>query len=104
VIGLGTSVVLTALALFLTGGKKKEFHGPISSLGVLQTAWLLNQLPDVAQIVADVDVPTLENLRAAGMVRIELGSVRLRHVYGKKSSINGSDDRNARELGTLVDG
>jgi hypothetical protein len=94
VTGLATSVILTALALFLMRGKSKGSHGPVSTLGVLQTIWLLNRYPDVSQTVASVEVPTLDNLRAAGMVPIQLDSFRQR----RKLSADGLADENPAEL------
>jgi hypothetical protein len=40
----------------------------IQSLNVLQTVWLLKQHPDLLQAVGEIEDPTMDNLRAAGMI------------------------------------
>jgi hypothetical protein len=86
------SIILTALALFMARETIKPSHESISSLGILQTIWLLHEYPDLCQAVANVEVPTLDNLRAAGMLPVQLDSLRLRHANQRNSSTDEIDD------------
>ncbi|KII88658.1 hypothetical protein PLICRDRAFT_41860 [Plicaturopsis crispa FD-325 SS-3] len=71
--GLGVSIVLLALAVVLT--RPPDGHGAvIDSVGVLQLLWLMNRRPSLHERVSQVDVPTMDNLRAAGMFNVRVAS------------------------------
>ncbi|KAF7375776.1 hypothetical protein MSAN_00467300 [Mycena sanguinolenta] len=69
--GLVVSLVLMTVSLpLLPGGFDEKL--PIDGTGVLHTIWLYRNNPELQRMLEQVKYPTLENLRAAGMVRTRL--------------------------------
>ena len=69
---MSSSVTLLIAALFVTQGSSWNNESPdvLHDLGILQTVWLTQKREDLQSIVENVDVPTTENLRKAGMVPV----------------------------------
>lgn len=91
--GLGTSAVLLALAVLLV--RAPDGHdAAINTVGVLQLLWLVNGRPSLREQVSQVDEPTIDNLRAAGMFEVRVAS----EMKGDDGSyklvrLESSDDR-----------
>ncbi|KAK0494038.1 hypothetical protein EDD18DRAFT_1403012 [Armillaria luteobubalina] len=69
--GLGVSIGLLLLAFRLTGAPIVGDSG-IDTIGVLQILWLMRTRPDLQRIISDVDEPSTDNLREAGMVKTSM--------------------------------
>ncbi|KAF7375774.1 hypothetical protein MSAN_00467100 [Mycena sanguinolenta] len=70
--GLVVSVVLMVVSLPLLRGRGSSKHPPIDSTGMLHAIWLYRNHPDLQQMMEQVEHPTDENLRAAGMISTRL--------------------------------
>ncbi|KAK0472100.1 hypothetical protein IW261DRAFT_1597081 [Armillaria novae-zelandiae] len=70
-VGLGASIVLLLLAFRLTGAPIVGDSG-IDTIGVLQILWLMRTRPDLQRIISDVNEPSTDNLREAGMVKTSM--------------------------------
>ncbi|KAF7343753.1 hypothetical protein MSAN_01955900 [Mycena sanguinolenta] len=70
--GLGISVLLMTVALPLLRGSQFDKDLPVTGTGILHVIWLYRNHPHLQQILEQVEHPTNENLRAAGMVRTGL--------------------------------
>ncbi|KAJ7662611.1 hypothetical protein DFH06DRAFT_1396739 [Mycena polygramma] len=72
--GLVASIVLTLLAipsiLPLKGAQNQNI--PIDGTGFLHAIWLFRNHPELGALLPQVEYPTTDNLRAAGMVRTRL--------------------------------
>ncbi|KII84282.1 hypothetical protein PLICRDRAFT_32355 [Plicaturopsis crispa FD-325 SS-3] len=92
-VGLATSVVLLALAIRLVR-VPAGYNAAISAVGVLQLLWLVNGRPALREQVSQVDEPTIENLRAAGMFEVRVASdVKGDNGYYKLAQLESSDIR-----------
>ncbi|KAJ6488811.1 hypothetical protein C8R45DRAFT_1097163 [Mycena sanguinolenta] len=69
--GLVLSVVLMVVSLPLIRGFGSS-NPPINGTGMLHAIWLYRDNPDLQRMMEQVEYPTNENLRAAGMVRTRL--------------------------------
>ncbi|KAJ7230923.1 hypothetical protein B0H12DRAFT_1240129 [Mycena haematopus] len=70
--GLVVSLVLMAVSLPLLRQSKSDEDLPIDGIGILHTIWLYRNHPGLEKMLEQVEYPTDENLRAAGMVRTRL--------------------------------
>ncbi|KAK0444035.1 hypothetical protein EV421DRAFT_2035066 [Armillaria borealis] len=70
-VGLGASIGLFLLAFRLTGTPIVGDSG-IDTIGVLQILWLMRTRPDLQRIISDVDEPSTDILREAGMVNTSM--------------------------------
>ncbi|KAK0193369.1 hypothetical protein F5146DRAFT_379581 [Armillaria mellea] len=70
-VGLGASIGLLLLTFRLTGAPIAGDSG-IDTIGVLQILWLMRTRPDLQRIISDVDEPSTDNLREAGMVKTSM--------------------------------
>ncbi|KAJ7133250.1 hypothetical protein C8R44DRAFT_870660 [Mycena epipterygia] len=70
--GFAISVVLMLLSLWLQRGSKDAKDLPIDGTGVLHAIWLYRNHPELETRLEQVEHPTVNNLRAAGMVRTRL--------------------------------
>ncbi|KAK0444997.1 uncharacterized protein EV420DRAFT_1572881 [Desarmillaria tabescens] len=69
--GQVASILLFILVWCLIGRPVRSDSG-IETVGLLQIVWFIHQRPELQRIIADVDRPTIENLRKAGMVNMSL--------------------------------
>ncbi|KAF7326726.1 hypothetical protein MSAN_02500600 [Mycena sanguinolenta] len=65
--GLVVSIILMAVALPLLRGSEFDEDLPVNGTGILHTIWLYRNHPGLRRILEQVEHPTDENLRAAGM-------------------------------------
>ncbi|KAF7375822.1 hypothetical protein MSAN_00472100 [Mycena sanguinolenta] len=76
--GFAVSLVLMVIAYPLLGGDFEEDF-PINGTGILHSIWLYRNHPDLQRLLEQVEHPTDEALREAGMVQtrlvVELGLV-----------------------------
>ncbi|KAJ6467400.1 hypothetical protein C8R45DRAFT_938739 [Mycena sanguinolenta] len=70
--GLVVSMVLMAVALSLFRSSEFDKDLPVDGAGILHTIWLYRNHPRLQQILEQVEHPSDENLRAAGMVQTRL--------------------------------
>ncbi|KAJ7198894.1 hypothetical protein B0H12DRAFT_1081476 [Mycena haematopus] len=70
--GLVVSIVLMAVSLPLLRQSKFDEDLPIDGTGILHVIWLYRNHPELERMLEQVEHPTDENLRAAGMVRMRL--------------------------------
>ncbi|KAF8496310.1 hypothetical protein JB92DRAFT_2817902 [Gautieria morchelliformis] len=76
--GLCVSIALLVLALAivrLPGQSTSTLDSELNVFGLLQFMWLLGTGSDAQSQVAEVERPTTDNLRQAGMIDIRLGSL-----------------------------
>ncbi|KAJ7721331.1 hypothetical protein B0H14DRAFT_3170330 [Mycena olivaceomarginata] len=70
--GLAASLILTMLALASLRGQNEDDGLPLNGTGILHTIWLYRNHPELETLLEQVEHPTDENLRAAGMVKTKL--------------------------------
>jgi hypothetical protein len=73
--GLAASIFLFLLALpslFISKGGSEETDIPIDGTGILHAIWMFRNHPELETLLPQVEHPTNENLRAAGLVRTRL--------------------------------
>ncbi|KAJ7842487.1 hypothetical protein B0H13DRAFT_2365201 [Mycena leptocephala] len=70
--GLVVSILLMAVYLPLLRGSEFDNDLPIEGTGILHIIWLYRNHPALDRMLEQVEHPTDENLRAAGMVRTRL--------------------------------
>ncbi|KAJ6488808.1 hypothetical protein C8R45DRAFT_1073986 [Mycena sanguinolenta] len=70
--GLVVSLVLMAVALPLLRGFNFDEDLPLDGTGILHAIWLFRNHPELQRLLEQVEHPTDENLRAAGMVQTKL--------------------------------
>ena len=87
--GLTASVTLLVLAIALIGSpvlfREADREEHVSSLamesvGLLQLLWLFGKSNDVQERVAEVEIPSMQNLRGAGMISVRLDMLRQRAI------------------------
>jgi hypothetical protein len=76
--GLAASLILTMLALASLRGQNEDDGLPLNGTGILHTIWLYRNHPELETLLEQVEHPTDENLRAAGMVKTKLLGERVR--------------------------
>ncbi|KAJ7309215.1 hypothetical protein DFH08DRAFT_944299 [Mycena albidolilacea] len=88
--GLAASVILTMLAsasLLSQQGQNEDDDLPLDGTGILHAIWLYRNHPELERLLEQVEHPTDENLRAAGMVETRL--------YFKKNGYELSKQRSS---------
>lgn len=77
--GSGFSTILLICSIILTRQPKREHEDPVieaalDTVGFLQTMWLLGRTPEASILhrVAQVESPTIEELRKAGMFEVKM--------------------------------
>ncbi|KAJ7907416.1 hypothetical protein B0H13DRAFT_1879675 [Mycena leptocephala] len=70
--GLAASVILMMLALASLRGQNEDDDLPLNGTGILHAIWLYRNHPELEKLLEQVEHPTDENLRAAGMVETKL--------------------------------
>ncbi|KAH7906630.1 hypothetical protein BJ138DRAFT_1182988 [Hygrophoropsis aurantiaca] len=93
---LGASIVLFILELRMTaaGPVNTEGDSAVDSTGLLQIIWLTSHSYDLRRTIGDVKLPTIDNLRAAGMLRVcfaDLGRLGQDVEYGHDSPRKSED-------------
>ncbi|KAJ7790824.1 hypothetical protein B0H14DRAFT_3568457 [Mycena olivaceomarginata] len=86
--GLVVSMALTLLSLPFSLPCKHtnpEIETPIDGVGILQAIWLYRNHPQLETLLEQVDHPTEDNLRAAGMIRTTLVGGGLRRCKRSES-------------------
>jgi hypothetical protein len=77
--GLGASVTLLVLALAIVrypdDGSAGTLDSELNVVGLLQFTWLLGTGSDAQSRVAEVERPTADNLRQAGMFDVRLATL-----------------------------
>ncbi|PBK88744.1 hypothetical protein ARMGADRAFT_355974 [Armillaria gallica] len=68
------SILLFILVWCLVGRPVRSESG-IGTVDLLQIVWFMHARPELQRIIADVDMPTVEHLRKAGMVNTSLDCV-----------------------------
>ncbi|KAJ7089121.1 hypothetical protein C8R44DRAFT_892497 [Mycena epipterygia] len=81
--GLTISLTLMFLALLLQRGSKYDTDSPIDGTGILHAIWLYRHHPELETLLEQVEHPTDDQLREAGMVRTRLIGGRLRKQRGE---------------------
>jgi hypothetical protein len=72
-VGLAASLLLCILSLCLVPPSRDLRHwSALDGAGFLQAIWLYQHHPQLDKLLHQVDDPTEENLRRAGMVRVRL--------------------------------
>jgi len=68
---MGASIIQAVLAFFLsrTGGTNETAVGTI---GVLELLWVFKNRRETLELMDEVDEPTIDNLRKAGLVKMRL--------------------------------
>lgn len=66
----GMSVTISILVFCMAGVTAPSRLLPVHSLGVLQSLWLGSRSKRIHERMLEVDDPTLDNLRKAGMFKI----------------------------------
>ncbi|KAJ6469325.1 hypothetical protein C8R45DRAFT_1078664 [Mycena sanguinolenta] len=93
--GLTASIMLTLLSLkyliLRVGDEKDAQDPPINGTSLLHAIWLYRNHPELEMLLEQVEHPTDENLRDAGMVRTQLVGPCLRKVE-PLDSFQGQDD------------
>ncbi|KAG6370639.1 hypothetical protein JVT61DRAFT_11273 [Boletus reticuloceps] len=84
----GASLVLLILAFLLVGipSKYAHPHSSINGVSVLETLWIALHSRTIREHMADIEEPSLDNLRKAGMFTIRLGD-----VYASRSLVSESE-------------
>ncbi|KAI0938476.1 hypothetical protein AcV5_000153 [Taiwanofungus camphoratus] len=103
VIGFGASILLLILATVMTRVSDHK-AGPINTLGVLQVVWLAHEHPVLGERIGQVNEPTTENLREAGMFEFSIAETSIArkpfmdsdiyqrvNSYGDESEVNPSN-------------
>ncbi|KAF8186112.1 hypothetical protein K438DRAFT_1836054 [Mycena galopus ATCC 62051] len=70
-IGLGASILLLILVFVFSMGHRSPIPY-LNSMGFLQTIWVFEHHPELSDILEQVEAPTDDNLREAGMVTVRL--------------------------------
>ena len=83
----GASLVLFMLAFFFIGMPPRHAyaHPSISGVSTLETLWVAAHSQTIHEHMADVEVPSLDNLRKAGMFMICLGDIYASRVLAPES-------------------
>ncbi|KAJ7192333.1 hypothetical protein GGX14DRAFT_595902 [Mycena pura] len=68
-IGLAGSILLLVLIGWISIGTNNS-NPPLARLGLLQIIWIFEHHPELHEILEQVDDPTDDNLRSAGMVNV----------------------------------
>jgi hypothetical protein len=64
---------MLALSIWMSGGiHRQKDRTPIDSAGVPQIIWLTNRLRVLKDLMNEVDDPTVDVLRSAGMLEVDL--------------------------------
>ncbi|KAJ7105177.1 hypothetical protein C8R44DRAFT_942960 [Mycena epipterygia] len=74
--GLSASIALMFLSLLFQRGSKDDQILPIDGTGILHVIWLYRNHPELEILLDQVENPTDDNLRAAGMVRTRLSQIK----------------------------
>ncbi|KAJ7217259.1 hypothetical protein GGX14DRAFT_541785 [Mycena pura] len=71
-IGLAGSIILLVLIGWICIGTKltNSSNPPLTRLGILQIIWIFEHHPELHEILEQVDDPTDDNLRSAGLVNV----------------------------------
>ncbi|KAJ6537821.1 hypothetical protein B0H19DRAFT_1382511 [Mycena capillaripes] len=72
-VGLGASVFALLLSLRFMPGNDVP-RTPLTRMGILEVIWLFRNHPWLAEELEQVDEPTNEALRTAGMIKVQLGA------------------------------
>jgi hypothetical protein len=64
-------IVAFSTSIF-TRGRIEDAELPIDGLGVLHAIWLYRNHPELETLIDQVEYPSTQNLREAGMVRVRL--------------------------------
>ncbi|KAF7368541.1 hypothetical protein MVEN_00177400 [Mycena venus] len=70
--GLAASLILAILGLASLRGHNEDDDLPLNETGILHAIWLYRNHPELETLLEQVEHPTDENLRAAGMVKTRL--------------------------------
>ncbi|KAF8557204.1 hypothetical protein OG21DRAFT_379431 [Imleria badia] len=83
----GASLSLFILAFFFVGMPPKAAcpSQSINGLSVLETLWVAVQSQTIHEHMTDMEKPSLDNLRKAGMFMIQLGDIHASPVIVPKS-------------------
>ncbi|EIW83729.1 hypothetical protein CONPUDRAFT_142341 [Coniophora puteana RWD-64-598 SS2] len=68
--GLCASVIMLLLAVVLAGARRDKDTLVVSSVGMLEMLWLSNRKPVLRLQLDEVQEPTMDNLRSAGMFQV----------------------------------
>ena len=89
-VGLGASCVLLITALFLIQrGRLSETRLMLESTGLLQLTWLIGQEPTIAERIAEVEEPTQDQLRRAGMFDVQMSYAVQRRKTKSSAELGG---------------
>jgi hypothetical protein len=72
--GLCASFLLAVLVIFFARDAPEPPAKHVESLDLLQIIWIVKNHPELFQEIGEVDVPSIEKLRTAGMVPTILGA------------------------------
>jgi hypothetical protein len=76
IIGLSVSVVLLLMAIIVVREPgKSTLTSELSMVGILQFMWLLGVGSEVQTRIAEVENPTMDNLREAAMFEVRLDNL-----------------------------
>ena len=83
----GASLVLFLLAFLFVGmPPRRAFARPsINGISVLETLWISAHSQTIHEHIADIEEPSLDNLRKAGMFTIRLGDIHASRVLAPES-------------------
>ena len=83
----GASLLLFILAFFLVGMPPRPAcaRPSINGVSVLETLWVAVHSRAIREHMADIEKPSLDNLRKAGMFMICLGDIYASRVLGPES-------------------
>ncbi|KAJ6582222.1 hypothetical protein B0H19DRAFT_1252339 [Mycena capillaripes] len=93
-IGLIASIALMLLSLqylLHPGDEKAEQDVPVDGTGLLHAIWLYRNHPELEVLLEQVERPTDDNLRDAGMVRTRLVGTTLRNTESQETLTNITD-------------
>ena len=83
----GASLVLFLLAFLIVGMPLRHAftHPSINGVSVLETLWISVHSQTIYEHMADIEEPSLDNLRKAGMFTIRLGDIHASRVLAPES-------------------
>lgn len=70
--GLVISLILLVIAIRITREPHGGNHKTIDTIGVLEIIWLIRHRPELQSLLSQVDEPSVDKLRAAGMVDLRM--------------------------------
>lgn len=85
-VGFGTSITLLILTIVMMLRFPGDYKAGIDAIGILPSMWMAYKRPQLESQFLEVENPTTNNLRAMGLVEIELADRQLPPISGPTHS------------------